>query len=537
MVAPKYWVNGPGQWNDTSHWALTSGGTSGETCPYPGEPYIFDENSQPSMAAAIAVLNGPELLAECVVPSLDFTSEDYTDVVIKCEGLSIFGSLILKAGMTFTTAGDFPCTLSFWENSGLVGSSYDSTPFVGTGDVGVLNTAGVSLADFTIASDLGGALSIESDVVCDKLILNRDSTLALGDSIGITILKSKDNSPDLVLYPGNGGSFTARSAEIICNMSAGFGFYNVLIGVELNNLIFRNALGTGSEVVAFYEGDNYSFHTLAFFDAPYNIQFGANTSFSCIDLIAGGEESSNFTLSSDTPGTPWGIECSTGNTINISQCTLIDSHASGGATFYSLLTNGCVDGGGNEGWIFEGEVLIASTNAHLNIQLPPIGNIQPAADEVYHAFDWPLTGRLRLDVDPLLLAPGDFQQLTNLRYTTTGTPRGVLGMTAVALISLAGITPETVSISIALTVPGVPTIVSENTANSETGATIDIALTLPAVPSIVSSTEEGAQETAGMTLTVPPVPTISSQLSIAVPAAINISLTVPNVPTIEESNT
>ena len=47
-----------------------------------------------------------------------------------------------------------------------------------------------------------------------------------------------------------------------------------------------------------------------------------------------------------------------------------------------------------------------------------------------HPFDLPFNGKLRLDVDPLLIGPENFRQLTNLRYTNSGV-RGVLGSTKI----------------------------------------------------------------------------------------------------------
>ena len=43
-------------------------------------------------------------------------------------------------------------------------------------------------------------------------------------------------------------------------------------------------------------------------------------------------------------------------------------------------------------------------------------------------FDWPLTGRYRNDVDPMLIGPDNFQRCDNFRYTADGI-RGILGMT------------------------------------------------------------------------------------------------------------
>ena len=44
--------------------------------------------------------------------------------------------------------------------------------------------------------------------------------------------------------------------------------------------------------------------------------------------------------------------CSTGN-ISARYATLTNCHATGGARFTALTRNGCVDGVGNTGWLFE----------------------------------------------------------------------------------------------------------------------------------------------------------------------------------------
>ena len=55
---------------------------------------------------------------------------------------------------------------------------------------------------------------------------------------------------------------------------------------------------------------------------------------------------------------------------------------------------------------------------------------EPKQDGKLYPFMLPLTGKLRTDVDPLLLGKDDFSELKNLRYTNTGVC-GTSGMTAV----------------------------------------------------------------------------------------------------------
>jgi len=51
-------------------------------------------------------------------------------------------------------------------------------------------------------------------------------------------------------------------------------------------------------------------------------------------------------------------------------------------------------------------------------------------DSTLKPFDIPLSGKLRKDVDPLYLSPGDFRELINCRYTVNGI-KGVMGQTKI----------------------------------------------------------------------------------------------------------
>src|SRR5271157_5827837 len=50
-------------------------------------------------------------------------------------------------------------------------------------------------------------------------------------------------------------------------------------------------------------------------------------------------------------------------------------------------------------------------------------------------FDWPLNGRLRIDVDATLIGETNFQKLINFRYTADGI-KGILGMTPINVAAL-----------------------------------------------------------------------------------------------------
>lgn len=49
----------------------------------------------------------------------------------------------------------------------------------------------------------------------------------------------------------------------------------------------------------------------------------------------------------------WYLVCNDISDINVSYTTIFNSHVSGSSNFYSLYRNQCLNGGGNEGWIWD----------------------------------------------------------------------------------------------------------------------------------------------------------------------------------------
>jgi len=41
----RYWVGGTGNWNDTSHWSASSGGSGGASVPTSNDDVFIDSNS------------------------------------------------------------------------------------------------------------------------------------------------------------------------------------------------------------------------------------------------------------------------------------------------------------------------------------------------------------------------------------------------------------------------------------------------------------------------------------------------------------
>jgi len=94
----RYWVGDGGNWNDTNHWSLTSGGSSGADVPTSADDVYFDALS--FTTSATVTINAT---ADCL--SMDWTGATNTPVIAGSSALNIYGNLTLISGMTITYTG------------------------------------------------------------------------------------------------------------------------------------------------------------------------------------------------------------------------------------------------------------------------------------------------------------------------------------------------------------------------------------------------------------------------------------------------
>jgi len=103
-----YWVGGTGDWNDANHWALTSGGAGGNCAPTQLDDVYFDGLSFSAGGQIVSVSNSSIacknmnwkgwLSGNPATHSPTFTMPS-TSII------SVFGSMTLISGMTWTVAG------------------------------------------------------------------------------------------------------------------------------------------------------------------------------------------------------------------------------------------------------------------------------------------------------------------------------------------------------------------------------------------------------------------------------------------------
>lgn len=228
-MANKYWVQGTGSWNQTTHWSLTSGGASGAAIPQIGDNVYFDGASGGGTVTVTATVNTLNLLSfsggatgttgnfggiftnnlsnfpititgtgmtlsptmtMSYTSGINFTSTSAGNS-IKCNGNTFPGNIIINGpGGSFLLDGTFKTTATFTVTAGTVTSNADV--YVGVFASSVTNTRSITVTNFyltglsfSINTGTGLTLSITNLYVTDATASAK--TIALATSVsGIT---------------------------------------------------------------------------------------------------------------------------------------------------------------------------------------------------------------------------------------------------------------------------------------------------------------------------------------------------------------
>lgn len=99
-----YWIGGAGNWSESNHWSLTSGGTSGTCVPSLNDDVVFDNAS--GFTAATQVVN-VDIPAAC--RNISFTASSNPPTVNAAIGnnISVTGSAIWQSGMLLNTTVNY----------------------------------------------------------------------------------------------------------------------------------------------------------------------------------------------------------------------------------------------------------------------------------------------------------------------------------------------------------------------------------------------------------------------------------------------
>jgi hypothetical protein len=239
----------------------------------------------------------------------------------------ITGSISFRntGSATFTTNGKTVPVPLFMDGAGgtttFVGS-YTSSSYISL-DQGTLGILIGTINATYITSGSAGARTL--DITSDTVNLSNASAFATVFSLGTGTVTLNSSSSTI-----NVSSATATTFD-----GGGRTFATV------------NQAGAGALTIA---GSN-TFTTLSNSVQPTTFRFTSGTTQTVTNFTVSGTAGNLVTINATTPGTRATLSKASG-TVSVSNCSITDSSATGGAVWRAFTTNGNVDGGNNLGWVF-----------------------------------------------------------------------------------------------------------------------------------------------------------------------------------------
>ena len=377
-LTPKtlFWVGGTGNWNEGTHWSLTSGGSALNCIPTEVDHVFFDANSFSASAQTVTINSRA---AYC--NNMDWSSVTNTPTFlisnVFAEGVNISGSLTYFSGMTLTA--NFPHyfkSTSTGKTITLNGKQLKWAYFDGVGgewtfqdafntNEGVFLTNGSLITNnqaVTIYYFSSNNANIRSlNVGSSAFILSYSQPWELGGS-NLTYISS--NPTFLVKGGGSfiGGSkayydltFSGSSAATITGVtSANNIFFTANATLNGTGATFNNATFGGNATI----NGNNTFNDLTFYSGTTNTLQASRTQTINGTFTATGTASLPITITSSATTT---ISKASG-TVCLDRLALTNIAATGGATF-DAGTNST--NSGSTGFVFTGSCTLPTYPQHL----------------------------------------------------------------------------------------------------------------------------------------------------------------------------
>jgi hypothetical protein len=374
-----YWVGGTGNWSDSNHWSLSSGGATSGSIPTSVDNVFFDANSFTGASQSVTT----DIIANC--NSMDWTGAGFNPLFTVFQFLNVYGSITFSPSMMFDGSGS-------------------EIHFKATNSGNTITTNGLAIPKFFMFDGIGGEWTLQDNLTLSgfSIYLNAGFLFSNGYTMsfgqfntsgneirGFSIVNSVvnvtnnswneggtnfsvDPTNSVINFTGNGGTMSCSSNEYnIINFTDPNGTCIITNGLGFNKVTFQG-IGT-------YSSASTSINELTFMKgATIN---GANNSILKADFRSTGSitVSNNFDTLKASPGSVLTIASGTTQTINTFQIdgnceqrvTLVASAASpranisspsgsvitnylqfgnmnftGGASF---ITNNSIDWGNNAG--------------------------------------------------------------------------------------------------------------------------------------------------------------------------------------------
>ncbi|MEQ8681067.1 MAG: MBG domain-containing protein [Cyclobacteriaceae bacterium] len=313
-----YWVGDGGDWDDPTHWATTSGGSTFHT-DYPSkyDNVFFDANSFTQASQTVNI----------DIPEASFKDMDWTGVTnnptfyapyesqVKAYGNVIFTEEMTKSIYNGGGYGD-ETGLEFHYGGG----SIQNFSFRGTGEYTMYDE--VNCGNFNI---YGGSVNLGDVTINVSFTFNiqsSDSNVDLGSAV--------INTRDFKVVASGTTTIVSGTSQIIITRD----FYG-------DDFSFNHLTMTGNGSIS---GSN-TFSTLEL-DPGVNISLTDGTTQTVSNLLLTGTKASPINLSSSSPGSQATLSVASGTVAGI-YLILQDIVATGGATFNADQT---IDNGNNTGW-------------------------------------------------------------------------------------------------------------------------------------------------------------------------------------------
>ena len=360
-MSDRYWIGYGGNWVDTAHWSLESGGSGGASMPGAGDKAIFDVNSMLGAGQTVAITGVPVSFQELLVSGVPW-------------GIIFDGYMGFEGGGYIQVeAGHILCDLE------ILSSSYGLSllsPFRWFGISG-----GASQLNENIYAE-GGNIQVASG----ELDLNYRDVQCSGMEFGSAgiLTKAGAGSGDITILPG--GSFQADpdatiSGNVYIRVYGDFyGGGHTYKGVDVYT--------TAGETRAFEGSNTFSWLGLGIEtagDGQGTIEIEPGSTQTIIDDWAyfGGNYDRGFSSGECrlTSSEPWLIDITGATGVCESyDCTYVNCELVGtGAQFHAFGYNGNVDGGGNVGIDFaagtipQAQIQIVPQEVHVSINPTNVG--------------------------------------------------------------------------------------------------------------------------------------------------------------------
>ncbi|MGI4875111.1 MAG: hypothetical protein ACRYFX_28485 [Janthinobacterium lividum] len=357
-----YWVGNSGSWSQSEHWALSSGGASGNCGPSFVDEVVVDANSYTSATPTSPwTLTIDVAAATCKSIDCSAATNNLTLSSVSGNQLSVYGSV------AWASASPANMTLALAGGLAIVGTNTSST----------ITSNGQTLGSTLTINTTGGTVALGDDFLSSSTITQATGTLSTnGNKVSVTGFTTTGNA-NKVLNLGastvivNGSSwnmgtptnngFTINPGTSNINLTnvnftgGNQAYYNVSLNststtltVSGNNtfnnlqpIVSTNITGSNTinGTLTFTAGRTYIFTTAT------TTTFGSSAS-----LVSVGTSSSPVTLQSSANGTTFTWTKASGG-ICADYTYIRDSKATGGA-YFEAGRNGANNQGNNPGWSF-----------------------------------------------------------------------------------------------------------------------------------------------------------------------------------------